>query len=633
MLPVKVRSTDNLLKAAKRLINQDVSQRFDRISTTSDGDKTVRVVENKRSRETPSYVDLSPSEFMAWWITSTGCKRKAANILLHYYKLKFDLDIPLDYRTLLRTPIPVPTYVEPGSYIHLGVHRSLHRILSEDRKLTSATELLMQFFIDGVSISKSTKSDLWIIMINVRNKHCKRQAPKVIGMYLGEKKPKDFNEFLWPFVMELLDMLPKGIEFEGKKVPLKILNFVLDARARASCKCIKMISSYFGCDFCLCEGDFIDGRMAYLDTDAQLRNDGDYRSRIYDDYHHKESVIEMLPIDMIYAFPFDYLHCVLLGVVKWILSYLRYTSKTLSSRDYIEINRRVKIFSENEPIEFQRRLRAFTENLGDMKGTEFRQHLLFVFPLLLKGIVSEEIIGNFIKIHIASIIFSHKRFSRFYEQADQLIKMFLEEFAQIYNPCHVTYVFHVLCHMKKFVELYGPWDNFSTFEFESHNATVKNYVKGQVKPLTQIANRIVEIYEVPLQEFDEKTKNIEIRDRQDDGSFLQLKYYDLRFNTKTIGQNLVLLKSGQCVKLLSIMQNETEVILSGIPFKYRSSVYDCIDTTRFNIFKSKQIFDPKIDFGIEDIDGKMWKIDICDSTSSAYYPLYVEDGKSFSREQ
>lgn len=294
-------------------------------------------MENKRSHETPLYVNLEPSEFMAWWITSTGCKRKASNILLHYYKLRFNLDIPSDYRTLLKTPKPVPKYIEPGSYIHLGLHRSLHRILSENRKLSSVTELLMQFFIDGVSISKSTKSDLWLIMVNIRNKGFKRQAPKVVGMYLGEKKPQDFNEFLWPFVMELLDLL-EGVEFEGRKVALKILNFVLDARARASCKCIKMITSYFGCDVCLSEGDFINSRMAYLDTDAELRNDADYRARVYDDYHHKESVLEMLPIDMIDAFPLDYLHCVLLGVMNWILAYLRYSSKTLSSSDYIEIN-------------------------------------------------------------------------------------------------------------------------------------------------------------------------------------------------------------------------------------------------------------------------------------------------------
>lgn len=629
MSSIKVRSSDNLLKAAKRLMNQDISQ------NVSDGNITdLNVVENKRSRETPPYVDMSPSHFMAWWITSTGCKRKAANIMLHYFKLKFDVDIPTDYRTLLGTPKKsIPKYVEPGSYIHLGVGHALHRILSEDRSLSSVPELLLQFFIDGISIFRSTHSDLWIIMVNVRNKHFKRQAPKVIGMYLGDKQPKDFNDFLWPFVMELLELLSIGIEFNGRTIALKIVNFVLDAKARAASKCIKNINAYFGCDVCLCEGEFIDGRMAYLDYDAPLRNDADYRARVYDDYHHKESVLEMLPIDMIDDFPLDYLHCLLLGVMKWKLNHLRYTSKVLSSADCSEIKRRVQIFQQNQPTEFQRKLRPFTDYLGLMKGTEFRQHLLFVFPLLLKGLVSEAIIGNFLKLHIASIIFTHKRFSKYYEQAHQLMKMYLREFEQVYHRRHVTYVFHSVIHMKKFIDMYGEWDNFSTFEFESYNSTVKNVLKGYNKPLIQIANRIVEIYQVPLQTFSAPTKNVEIKGRLNDGSFLQLRFFELHFETNKLGQDLVLLKSGQCVQLISINQRKDKVILSGKPFKYRTSVYDCVDTTRFNIFKSPQIFDDPINFGTDDIDGKMWKIDIVGTRYSAYYPLYVENGVSFTRDE
>lgn len=40
--------------------------------------------------------------------------------------------------------------------------------------------------------------------------------------------------------------------------------------------------------------------------------------------------------------------------------------------------------------------------------------------------------------------------------------------------------------MKKFVDLYGPRDNFSTFEYESYNSTVKNLLKSNVMTLTQV---------------------------------------------------------------------------------------------------------------------------------------------------
>lgn len=183
--------------------------------------------------------------------------------------------------------------------------------------------------------------------------------------------------------------------------------------SRTSCKSIKHINGYCGCDYCLAEGYSIDHRMAFLDLEAPWRNDQDYRARIYDDYHKTESVLKLLPIDMIYAFPPDYLHCVLLGVVYWILRYIRETPKTLSSNDYIKISKRIDDFKTTQPKEFQRNLRSFIENLGLMKGTEFRQYLI-LYPIL----------ANFVKLQIASTIFGHKRFDCYYNEADELMRMF-----------------------------------------------------------------------------------------------------------------------------------------------------------------------------------------------------------------
>lgn len=633
MSSVKKRSSRDLLRAAKRMISD--SEEVPQIIRSRSRDLEIRISRYKRDRQTPDYVNLSPKEFMAWWITSTGAKLKASNILLHYIKHKFDVDICTDYRTLLKTPKnPVPKIITPGSYIHVGVRQSLYRLILEAGTIDPANltaNILMQFFVDGLSIAKSTTDGFWVIMINIRHELIKRLTPKVIGVYYGKKKMDNFNEFLWAFVMELNDILEKGIDLDGFVVIPKILNFVLDAPARSGCKAVKGVNGYFGCDVCITEGDNINNRIAFLDLDAPLRNDKDYRERKYDDYHHMESVLEMLPIDMIDSFPHDYLHCALLGVEYWILKYLRDTAKTLSSRDHIEIKNRIEKFQKTEPVEFQHTLRSFIECLGTMKGTEFRQYLLFVGPLLLKDIVSDEIFSNLLKFHIASTIFTHKRFANYYNEADTLMRMFIREFAAIYHPCHVVFVVHSLCHMKKFVDLYGPWDNFSTFEFESQNRSVKDLVRGNVKPLTQITNRILEIYNAPQHKINNKTRDIEISDQQENKCYAKLKFYDLHFRINQVGQNLILLKSGQAVKLVNIRRNATGILLTGSPFKYRTSVYDELDSTRFNIFKSTQEFSDPINFDVMDIDGKFWELDMNHSNLKAYYPIYVEDGKSFSR--
>lgn len=253
-------------------------------------------------------------------------------------------------------------------------------------------------------------------------------------------------------------------------------------------------------------------------------------------------------------------------------------------------------------------------------------------PLLLKGIVSDKMVGNFLNLHIATLTFTHERFNCYYEEADRLVRMFIVEFAETFHPRHEVYCVHSVCHIKKFVELYGSLDNFSTFEYESFNRTVKHLLKSNVMPLTQITNRIVEIYNTPLKDFTKQKYNIEVNGMQEDGTYSQLKYFDLTFNVQSSGQNLALLKSGEAIKLLHILLDPatSKVDLNGVPFLDRSSVYDdIVDTTRFNIFKSPGKFGHPITFDTDDIDGKLWKLFITDSASFAYYPIYVEDGKSF----
>lgn len=72
-----------------------------------------------------------------------------------------------------------------------------------------------------------------------------------MGVYFGKTKPQNFNEFLWAFVMELLELLESGIEFDNVLLKLKVLNFVLDAPARSSCKHVTNVNGYYGCDVCV----------------------------------------------------------------------------------------------------------------------------------------------------------------------------------------------------------------------------------------------------------------------------------------------------------------------------------------------------------------------------------------------
>lgn len=254
MSAVQKRSTSNLLRTAKKMIKHS-NESTQALCLPSRQQVTIR--KNKRNRSVRDYVKLSPSEFMAWWMTSTGAQRKASNILLHYMKYRFHAVIPTDYRTLLKTPVkPIETVMNPGNYIHVGVQKALHQLLSEAGLVDINAKIFMQFFIDGLSITHSTKDGFWIIMMNLRNVTKRRLTPKVIAVYRGMKKVTNFNDFLWAFVVELNEILDSGIIFNENVLRPKILNFVLDSPARSSAKAVKAVTGYFGCDVCTTEGDF-----------------------------------------------------------------------------------------------------------------------------------------------------------------------------------------------------------------------------------------------------------------------------------------------------------------------------------------------------------------------------------------
>ena len=94
---------------------------------------------------------------------------------------------------------------------------------------------------------------------------------------------------------------------------------VCDAPARCFVKGVKLVSGYNGCDRCAQHGEW-DGRVVYLNTDSEKRSDQSFGKKVAGaDYHLDNSPFLKLPIDMIYGFPCDYMHCVCLGVMRRLL--------------------------------------------------------------------------------------------------------------------------------------------------------------------------------------------------------------------------------------------------------------------------------------------------------------------------
>lgn len=173
--------------------------------------------------------------------------------------------------------------------------------------------LNLDFNIDGVPLSKSSSSCFWLILARVFN--LRDQPIITVGVYFGKSKPKVFSEFLTPFVKELKDIIDV-YNCNGKIIKIEIRAFILDAPARCSTLGTKSHCGYNGCSKCCQEGTFLKNRITFPDNDSMLRTNDSFRNRLDDNYHNYTSVLEELEFDIVKDIPLDYMHVLLLGVVK-----------------------------------------------------------------------------------------------------------------------------------------------------------------------------------------------------------------------------------------------------------------------------------------------------------------------------
>jgi len=84
--------------------------------------------------------------------------------------------------------------------------------------------------IDGLPLAKSSNSQLWPILAFIVDE-TKTVFP--VGVYHGNAKPKDSNDFMVDFISETKDLLANGININGSIKKVSINVFMCDAQAKA----------------------------------------------------------------------------------------------------------------------------------------------------------------------------------------------------------------------------------------------------------------------------------------------------------------------------------------------------------------------------------------------------------------
>lgn len=533
--------------------------------------------------------------------------------------------LPKSSKTLLKTPSSVNSIVmSGGTYCHVGIDKCLMATclsLSRDSQ-PIPEEFILDFNIDGVSYSKSTKSSLTLIQMNLRDIGFN---PFVVGAYVGKVKP-ECNEFLKYFVHDINEIKSNGFQYGDNLIRVKVGNFCCDTPAVSFIRGSKGHAGFNCCVKCTQKGIRLDSRLVFPYITQGDRTDEDFRNRKDPEHHVKTSILENIEdLDMVSSFPIDEMHVVHLGVVKklvqeWI--------NVLTKKELEEIFVKVQAAEKYRPIEIRRQIRHLDE-FKQYKAKEFRTLLIYTGPFLLKDILDNNKYKHFLLLHIAMRKLYDKKYHNDYESIQKMIEDFVRQFKQLYGLNRLTLVVHSLIHLCEDVKLYGPPRNFSAYKYENNNNKLTRNIRHGKNVAQQIHNRALEAMNL-LSPASEMSSSPSLEGKFVDMVDKKTKFRRIRFNQLTIDRTLknqwILTKNNEicCFKYAEISKDTILLTCEKICEPLESFYCSPLESVDLNIFFVKQFCDIVDGFkiNVDMIYTKMYAMPVAEGM--VFFPLINE---------
>ena len=442
--------------------------------------------------EAPSYLQ----NMLAGWAAQYIISEVALGSLLKILR-KWFVNLPKDPRTLKQknkqVVIPVKQ-LAGGCYCHIGLEKSICNQLSHDGVVEGGSRTVcLQINIDGLPLYKSSSAQFWPILGLIQNYSDfgtkTKSDPFVIGIYHGNSKPSDVNEYLSDFVKEARDLQMNGFLYCGFLHHFKISSVVCDMPARSWIKCVTGHTGYGGCDKCTQRGTFFKC-VTFPDCNAPLRTDKSFIEMTDKKHHRGKSPFVELSLGMVSTFPIDYMHLVCLGVMRKLVSlWLAGPLKTRIGRyDVATINERLICLKKYIPVEFQRKPRPLSE-YERWKATEFRMLLLYTGYAVLCEVLPKEVYHNYLLFSVAvHILVNPCLCTQYNEFSHKLLVLFVEHFGQLYGSDRISYNVHGLVHLSTEAKQFGVLDNVAAFPFENFLGKLKKLLRKPNFPLQQVVS-------------------------------------------------------------------------------------------------------------------------------------------------
>ena len=342
----------------------------------------------------------------------------------------------------------------------------------------SDTDITLMWNTDGAPVFSSSKKSIWPLQACVNEMYptCKDNL-LLLGLWFGKQKPRP-HTFLKPFVDELQRLGSHGLTYvnsNGKSVHSKVFALCCstDACARPVVRNTTQFNGRFGCDWCLDEGQIVtrgDGKARiYLPSKGPLT----LRSKagFLDDALNSTSEnpvngikgvspLLFLPVfDIVEGFVPDYLHCVLLGVVRmfsglWFDSVNHGKSWYIKQSGVSQVSE--KLLSLKPPSDISRLPRSLAERKY-WKGSEWMSFLLYYSLIVLLGILPAKYVNHwFLLVYALHVLLQDHVSDEDIISAEAALLEFAVGVRTLYGEEFSTFNVHQLLHLCHAVRNWGP---------------------------------------------------------------------------------------------------------------------------------------------------------------------------------
>lgn len=364
------------------------------------------------------------------------------------------------------------------------------------------------WYTDDVNVFESSKYGLTPVYFVVNELPYKERVKKenmlIGGYWFGEQKPlmQMFFNAMVPDLLKLNDGINIKVpeENEPRFVQAIVIGGNADLPAKAKSLNMKQHNGFHGCPVCEQVGHHEDGVHLYPYQPFHERTQEDCERYAAEAAELDDEDADIMGLRAPTALSrvvyqcyrtagADVMHQGFSGVFKKLLEILLTQSYSTHAASLFRFLHRIddRIINLKLPAFAERVQRDFSTNSGYLKANEYKTCFFHYAVPIFEGIMDQEFF-NHLKLLVCGISMLCRSTITLEEidQAEEILRVYVEEFERLYGVEHMTINVHMLLHFAKKVRELGALWATSCFPYEDVNGQLVKYVKSSNAPQLQI---------------------------------------------------------------------------------------------------------------------------------------------------